>query len=290
MKNEKSNWNVYKISFEDGFEYVGITRYSVPDRIRRHIQKPINAELSRRLTIELPYVYTRLHTDIEDVTEAHRLESQEIRKLEKPINISGVDPEKAVDFGHPQTPENIRRRMYAVSKRARNVYPPRKGRYACSICEIRKAHTEFHLDRTRFNGLNSRCKSCNNQRDRRKRAGLPCTTDDIRNALEKGEVIEAAVHERRWTDTEKEIVRRGGKSTAELGLMLDRTRNAVSQMRYKLGVSSDRPHKKWSPAEIQKLRSLVEMGMKKKDIAKKMRRTYASVSGKLRKLKERLDE
>ena len=40
---------VYKITFEDGFAYVGYTQYTIKDRIRRHLNNPDNAELKRRL-------------------------------------------------------------------------------------------------------------------------------------------------------------------------------------------------------------------------------------------------
>lgn len=279
------NWKVYKIRFEDGFEYVGITKYSVPDRIRRHVQAPINAELSRRIIAEQPYLYTVLHDEIKDVSEAHRLESQEIRELEKPINISGVDPEKAVHFGHPQTPENIRRRLRHTSKRTRDVYPPRKGRYMCSICRVKKEHTEFQQDRSRFNGLNSRCKSCGNERYRRRKAHLPYTADDIRDAIKTGEVVEVPPHYIHWTEAEEEILRRSnGKPARELAEMLGRTPNAVREKRRRLGISSSRPHNKWTPAEKQELLALVKSGMKRKDIAETLGRTYASVSGMLRRL------
>lgn len=270
------NWNVYKISFEDGFEYVGITRYPVPDRIRRHIQRPVNAELSRRLTQRFPYVYRLLFTEIEDVTEAHRLESQEIRKLEKPINISGVDPEKAVHFGHPQTPENLKRRLYRVSKRKRDVYPPRKGRYVCSICRVKKAHTEFQNDRSRFNGLNSRCRLCNNARGKRERR---------QRRIDAGLAV---IDQKRWTETDKETLKRetrkNEKTAAEIAEMLGRTPAAVNTMKQHLGISKNRPHTRWSSAEIQQLSDLVESGMKRKEIAKELRRTYASVWGMIRRI------
>lgn len=151
-------YKIYKISFEDGFAYVGMTKFPVEDRIRRHINNPDNAELSRRLTSEV-YVAEVLYENIPTFEIATQIESDEIFALEKPINISGVNPNaKTVHFGHKITKRNSRKKP----KRQRQI-EPRPGDYRCSMCCQVKPHTDFYKDRTRFNGLHSRCKPCKNK-------------------------------------------------------------------------------------------------------------------------------
>lgn len=151
-------YRVYKISFEDGCAYVGQTQYPVEDRIRRHINRPDNQELSHRLITEA-YVAEVLYENIPTFEVASQIESDEIFALEKPINISGVNPDaKVKHFGNKISKSNARRKP----KRQRQM-EPRAGEYRCSKCGTRKPHTEFYKDRTRFNGLHSRCKSCNQE-------------------------------------------------------------------------------------------------------------------------------
>ena len=148
-------YRVYKISFEDGYAYVGQTQFPVEDRIRRHINNPDNTELSRRLTTEA-YITETLYDNIPTFDIATQIEADEIFALEKPINISGVNPDaKVKHFGHKITKRNARKKP----KRQRQI-EPRPGTYRCSKCRIRKPHTEFNKDSSRFNGLHSRCKSC----------------------------------------------------------------------------------------------------------------------------------
>ena len=150
---------IYKISFVDGFEYVGMTRYTVEDRIRRHIQAPDNAELSDRLS-KMDYSTFILHTDV-PASRVYSLEREEIARLTHPINIKGASV--YIDWGREISPRNISR------KRKRNVFPPREGEYVCSRCRIKKQHLEFGRDRSRFNGLNSRCKVCERKRHKERR-------------------------------------------------------------------------------------------------------------------------
>lgn len=148
-------YNVYKISFEDGYAYVGQTKYPVEDRIRRHLNNPDNVELSRRLESEA-YVAEVLYENIPTFEIATQIESDEIYALEKPINISRVNPDAQIkNFGHKITKRNGRKKP----NRQRQIVP-RPGEYKCSRCQVIKPHTEFQKDRTRFNGLHSRCKVC----------------------------------------------------------------------------------------------------------------------------------
>lgn len=152
-------YSIYKITFEDDFEYVGITIHSVEDRIRRHIQNPDNAELSDRLQ-HMDYKTCILHANVLADT-VYALERKEIEKLEKPINIKHASV--FIDWGREITMRNRR------PSKKRNVYPPREGEYVCSKCRVKKQHWDFGRDRCRFNGLNSRCKICERKRSYERR-------------------------------------------------------------------------------------------------------------------------
>lgn len=200
-------YRVYKISFEDGCAYVGQTKYPVEDRIRRHINNPDNVELSRRLTSEA-YVAEILYENILTFEIANQIESDEIFALEKPINISGVNPDAQVKhFGHKITKRNSRKKP----NRQRNI-EPRPGKYRCSICGVQKQHTEFNRDRSRFNGLCSRCRQCDNHRDRiRANEKRSVSADEIRQHLKNGGTTEDsrryAVPGSRFNDLSEDTVR-----------------------------------------------------------------------------------
>ena len=161
-------WRVYKLTFaSDGYAYVGITNQPIPDRIQGHIRTPVNAELSSRLRNNLPYSVEVLHEveieggDGNGIRCIYALEREEIAKLKKPINICGISLDakrNEKNWKHEQTEDNKKRKQRRRTKR--NVHPPREGIYRCTICREPKPHTKFHKSRGRFNGLDSRCKSC----------------------------------------------------------------------------------------------------------------------------------
>ena len=156
MKTDANSYKVYQITFDDGFAYVGITRFSIEDRIRRHKSRPINAELQWRLQ-RFSYKYGVLLDNL-TLQEAYRAESRFIKTLEKPINIFGVAPDKKVHFNRAITA--ISAKTSVGRKRRRHVDPPREGYYYCSACRQLLPHTAYNIEVQRFNGLHSRCKPC----------------------------------------------------------------------------------------------------------------------------------
>ena len=150
-------WKVYKITFPDEFEYVGITVYDIETRIRGHLYRPVNAELKRRLET-MPYQWEILADNLKDMSEAYALEQVYIDRLQKPININGVDPRKRVTFGHEQTEYNRGRKHR--KRTPRHIPEPRKAKFRCSCCGEVYDWTCFDKDTGRFNGLDSRCKPC----------------------------------------------------------------------------------------------------------------------------------
>lgn len=117
-------YSVYKITFEDGFAYVGMTKFPIEDRIRRHIVQPDNAELCCRLTKGYPYTTEILYESIPKEHIAYDIEGTEIRKLEKPINLSRLTPKQKAtqpDFKQPAT------RPETHTQKKKKNFSPREG-------------------------------------------------------------------------------------------------------------------------------------------------------------------
>ena len=173
--SDSESWRVYIVTFEDGFQYVGSTKFTLEDRLRRHLWKYSggNAEIKRRIANE-PYHAEVLHDNLSQGM-AFNLEYAEIAKLKKPINIHGTNG-KTPDFGNAPCEHTVktsrgRKRRF----RKRKVFPPRQGNYTCSKCRIKQPWTNFNRDRTRFNGLHSRCRKCDQKikREHNKRVNHP---------------------------------------------------------------------------------------------------------------------
>lgn len=148
-------YKIYKLSFKDGQAYVGMTYKSLYERVIEHstYSKSVNQRLYTRLQTEIPkiellnitsfgrYNASRMEQDyIKEIPEQHRLN----------IVVKGSTKTlKGAEFGSYDTKK----------KRTRNK-EVKLGEYICSKCRIKKPHTEYHKDRTRFNGLHSTCKDC----------------------------------------------------------------------------------------------------------------------------------
>ena len=164
-------WSVYYLEFKSGRQYVGMTKKSLDKRISVHKKScaTSNRELTWRLNNEELVTKSVLHTKLNQ-DEAYLLEAEEIRLLTQPINRTNATWEYKGEKD-PETPWNdpdyaARKYQHYARKRARNrptrkrCKPPRPGTYTCSHCRERKDWTEFYKDRSRFNGLHSRCKVC----------------------------------------------------------------------------------------------------------------------------------
>ena len=151
-------WTVYKLGFLDGAEYVGITGLKdINDRIRKHMNTPCNSELARRLSAGEKCAVDILHDGVSD-SDIYELERAEVAKLDKPINIKLTNG-RTPDWNQPAAYSTVYRTVHR-RYRKRNVVPPRQGNYRCSKCRVVKPWIDFNRDRSRFNGLHSRCKAC----------------------------------------------------------------------------------------------------------------------------------
>ena len=154
---------VYKITFCDGAEYVGMTRVGIEKRLYQHRKNPCNLGVHRRLAKGESFKVEILSRHRKPALAVAR-EKVEISKLSQPLNyyIGGYKMrivEERLD----------ERSMFARKKNCRRgarptirCSVPRPGSYVCSICRVSKNHTEYAKDRCRFNGLSSRCKECYN--------------------------------------------------------------------------------------------------------------------------------
>lgn len=89
---------------------------------------------------------------------------------------------------------------------------------------------------------------------------------------------------RPWTPSEDAVIRRegGGKTAAQIGLMLGRTTNAVHQRAYRLKVSlqkcGDADYRtKYSDAVVEQARRLHEEGIGPAEISQRLGVPYASI-------------
>lgn len=155
-------WKVYKLSFRNGREYVGITCRSIEERLKRHkrLSDAANRELYDLLQQEKPKI-TIIHPAIHSQHLAYQYEAMEIKFLKSPINLTHV-PKWSIEYKDLEpTPQTQRPRNYKYrDRKERKIDTPREGEYKCSKCGQVKDWTEFYKDRCRFNGLNSRCKVC----------------------------------------------------------------------------------------------------------------------------------
>ena len=180
QENHAAMITIYRISFSDGTTYVGQTQRPLACRIMEHAR--MSSSVYRvRLRLNDPSI----DHDVE-VLSRHRLQScadaAEGRAIRKQTNGLNTFAEgKQVRRSAPMTDVDTRRmdspRRFTPKKY--QVFPPRAGAYKCTICGERKPHTAFNRDRSRFNGLNSRCRNCISARKlkeyhERKDAGI-CT-------------------------------------------------------------------------------------------------------------------
>lgn len=153
--------NIYRLTFQNGKEYVGQTKGSVRARISGHKTDPSNNELSNLLQKEEPiYVILSSHTTKHRADEA---EKKAIRALIMPINrmhVANLKPSGNPPFGGEKM--FVRRHDYAK----RNKTPTNKATI-CSQCKKKKPATAFYPDRSRHNGLCSRCIKCDSIKKQR---------------------------------------------------------------------------------------------------------------------------
>ena len=156
--------SIYKIHFSDGTTYVGQTRQTLEKRIAGHMQ---TSGMTSRVRLRL------INPDIThevEVLSRHRLQERadiaEQRAIKRQSN--GINTWLGPGMGRlfwqaaPRTEVDEKTDVKPRRKRLPKYdrFTPRAGEYRCSICGVKKPHTEFHRDRSRFNGLHSRCGEC----------------------------------------------------------------------------------------------------------------------------------
>lgn len=151
MPKADREYKIYRITFaHDGAQYVGRTVQKLKYRIAAHTrgEKSGNSELRRRMKSGDPFTVETLAT-ADTLARARCIEIVHIRALEKPINCAGATVMPVWIYGTPP---------YRMSYPLRRHYKVAEAR--CSICRTIKPAKEFYMDRSRHNGLGSRCKEC----------------------------------------------------------------------------------------------------------------------------------
>ena len=147
---EATSWQVYKLDFTNGDEYVGITSKSMMERLTQHERNPVNQRVKRNLTTPgVNYTATTISRH-RSKDAALRRERREIQRLTQPINYTGLSPEQRAEVKSRVEP--VRR----VVKPQR--IPPQSAK--CYKCGKRKHRSDFYHDKTRVQGIASRCIAC----------------------------------------------------------------------------------------------------------------------------------
>lgn len=146
---------IYKITLDDGRAYVGQTKVSVAQRISHHRTQPVNTELKNALDNEIGHTV--------EILSSHR--KQVIADFQEMVEINKIPDDKRINKvvkkGHiPKTGNPPLRKNRGLFHYKKKNNDRREGVYACSVCRESKPSGEFHSDRTRYNGLMSKCKSC----------------------------------------------------------------------------------------------------------------------------------
>lgn len=166
---------VYKIEFENKAFYLGRTLGSLEDRLRTHEKNPCNPNLHYMMLEGYSYEIKELDRFLEQ-KDAMRFEKLIILKSHADLelrpyllNIYAGGTKLIPSLDHRDKIDWLQKPMFRVKPRKVVIVDPTAS-YRCSRCHVRKNSSEFYKDRTRFNGLHSRCKKCAHelQRERRK--------------------------------------------------------------------------------------------------------------------------
>ena len=177
-------WKVYELHFhtDEEFVYYGTTNTSIRDRLYRHKKRPVNAKLYQLLSSGAVCV--------DSIISTHRLreravaaERKIVKQKLKEQHITGIqvlnrgvpgreghrlnNAPKLPSIGALEQQNEERRLRDSRSSRAR-IYKYKKrnngrqesGSAWCSWCKSHYPVKCFASDRSRYNGLDSRCRVC----------------------------------------------------------------------------------------------------------------------------------
>ncbi len=147
-------YKIYRLTFSNGMQYVGLTINDPVERVKQHSTpgRACNKRLYDLLQDEWPQIDV-LKT-AKTPAEARWQEQHEIAGIpaESRLNVIVHGVSGRVNTGADKGVKSTQRGVRCST--------PREGAYRCSKCYEHKDWTEFYRDRTRFNGLHSRCKKC----------------------------------------------------------------------------------------------------------------------------------
>lgn len=159
MKSKRNT--VYRIIVDDFYIYVGRTNKPLYKRLNEHLRNPVNPDLKDLIvTQKLPHRIEELKT-FRTHEGAVNFEKKTILKLysqcaDRLLNkFAGGVNLYATKKTNGQI--EIRKKFY---KEYNVVDIDLEKVWRCSQCKKYKSADKFHRDRTRFNGLHSKCKDC----------------------------------------------------------------------------------------------------------------------------------
>ena len=181
-----SEFKIYQIRFSDGCSYVGLTKLDVETRVRQHgFRNATNWRVMIRMHARKIRKSIHILAETDSADKAVQLEQYYIATQSQGLNRYsggglGCNRSNGREIAQaPMTDLDLRMqgqidklKRFAIHKskhRRKKLTPePVPGVYRCSYCRVDKPHTDFYRDRTRFNGLHSRCKDCQKRLRKRK--------------------------------------------------------------------------------------------------------------------------
>ena len=157
-------YKVYQIKFSNDLIYIGRTKNSLQDRLIQHLNCNVNPNMAYCFSQkDLTYKIEEL-ISFDTEQESKDFEKRLILKLHKQDHESILNLFAGGTRLEPNIKFNTRYSGYVpktfFKKKKYNKEPQRGKTFRCSKCKVYKPGTEFFSDRSRFNGLHSRCKEC----------------------------------------------------------------------------------------------------------------------------------
>ena len=148
---ERVVWKVYRLEFDNGDQYVGITSMDISRRLYRHKNRlsGVNRRVVENLNNKDISSHIRVLSHHVDRASAEEREVEEIGKLTQPLNWHGLPPEKRERLKAGYTGSSAPKHENKAG-----------GRNRCCKCGDMLPFAAFHVDATRTSGLSNRCIEC----------------------------------------------------------------------------------------------------------------------------------
>lgn len=212
-------YKIYQIQFTNGCIYIGKTKQPMYKRLLTHKTRPCNPNLAYWFNKGLSYQHDLLMTYDTD-EEALEFEKKLILKLHSEDHTRLLNLFAGGIRLKPSIKHDVNLKLKEFTPKKYNVFDVDQGKmYRCSKCKKYKSANHYHRDRTRFNGLHSRCKECKNKLSRAgyetntrpaKRYATICREGYEREVRDKVKLCSICKERKPWTEFYKNKNKRHG--------------------------------------------------------------------------------